>query len=65
MATERVFSPGKVSSFQAIIESVFHGNTVRKVGMKECYELARRQPGVIQMPNSVKNFFTGRRSDHG
>ena len=48
MATERVFNPAEVSSFQAIIESIFYCNTVRKVGIRECYEIARRQPGIIE-----------------
>lgn len=48
MATNRAFDPDKIGAFQAIIESVFYGNNVRRVGIRECYELARRQPGVIE-----------------
>lgn len=47
MATESVLNPKQTSSFQAIIKTVFYGNNVKKVGLPECYELARKQPGVI------------------
>ncbi|MGD9817675.1 MAG: phosphoenolpyruvate carboxykinase (ATP) [Desulfomonilaceae bacterium] len=47
MATESVLNPKRTSSFQGIIKTVFYGNNVRKVNLRECYELARKQPGVI------------------
>ena len=47
MSTERFLNPKHTSSFQAIIKTVFYGNNVRKVNLKECYELASKQPGVI------------------
>jgi phosphoenolpyruvate carboxykinase (ATP) len=48
MSTTNVLNPQKVSSFLAIIRTVFCGNNVRKVGLSECYELARKQPGAIE-----------------
>ncbi len=48
MSTTNVLDPQKVSSFQAIIRTAFYGNNVRKVGIRECYELARKQPGAIE-----------------
>jgi phosphoenolpyruvate carboxykinase (ATP) len=48
MSTTNVLNPQKVSSFLATIRTVFCGNNVRKVGLSECYELARKQPGAIE-----------------
>jgi len=55
MATERVFEPKSVSSFQAIMESVFYANTVRRVDIRECYRLASAQPGVIETDHPMYN----------
>ncbi len=48
MSTERLLNPKNTSSFQAIIKTLFYGNNVKRVDLRECYELARKQPGVIQ-----------------